>query len=397
MNMKKPSKNTKCPCGSGKKFKKCCGSNAWTLGANRKIAITQPPPAVVAEAMRKFKEQTEKHAKFQEKYGHARVPVVAPLGDKWFVAVGNSIYKQTQDEPYTFLHVIHDHALLLLGHDFLNIEESKDLGLRHPAVQWMNLYVEHQNKTFKMELSDPRRMQIGSGAAWFRLAYDLFTIGDNAKLEERMIRRLRDQKTFQAARHELKIAALCVVAGFDIAFEDEENNSSKHPEFIATDRISGIKIAVEVKSRHRRGVQGFSDGPDINPGDRVNIRKQVVEAYKKKPNLPYYVFVDTNLPPVADETVWTQWIGEIGQTMADLKAEGYDAPCAANAVFFSNDPSHYLLEEKIGGPEDHLWIRPFISEQPRFPHPVPSLVERFIRAHAQRLAPPADFSEFYVP
>ncbi len=61
---------------------------------------------------------------------------------------------------------------------------------------------------------------------------------------------------------------------------------------------------MEVKSRHRRGVQGFGEGSDIKPGDQVDIRQLVTEAYGKDSALPFYVFVDTNLPPVADDSVW---------------------------------------------------------------------------------------------
>ena len=66
-----------------------------------------------------------------------------------------------------------------------------------------------------------------------------------------------------------------------------------------------------------------------------------MEAYRKDSALPFYVWVDANLPPVADDTVWERWMREIDRTMSDLEAEGYADPCPANIVFFSNDPSHY--------------------------------------------------------
>ena len=187
----------------------------------------------------------------------------------------------------------------------------------------------------KSAIPNTRAAQIGGGAAWFRFAYDLFTIRDNAKLQDVLRKRLLTGKDFQGARHELWVAALCVVAGFDLTFEDETDNTRGHPEFIATDRFSPAKIAVEAKSRHRRGVKGFKGGVDRNPGESVDVRGLVLDAYSKSKDLPLYVFVDVNLPPVADEETWNQWLGEIDTTMSDLQAEGYADPCPANIVFFT--------------------------------------------------------------
>lgn len=316
------------------------------------------------------------------------------MGDKLVIIVGSNIYKQTQEGPYGFMNVIHDNALTFFGIPFLKAEEEKPFPERHPAIQWMHTYVEHIQRLRDEGNTDPRAGQIGSGAAWFRFAYDLFTIGDNATLEMLLRERLLVPKSFQAARHELRVAALCVVAGFDLQFEDEQDNSRRHPEFIATDKFSSLKIAVEVKSRHRRGVQGFESGLDIKPGDQVNIRQPVTEAYKKESTLPFYVFVDTNLPPVEDDSVWKRWMFEIDKTMTDLQAEGYADPCPANIVFFSNDPSHYLAEEQIGNDQDRLWIKPYEATSPRVPHPDSNMTERFMKAHAQRLAPPSDLPDF---
>lgn len=258
----------------------------------------------------------------------------------------------------------------------------------------MHTYVSHRERVLREKNPDPRASQIGSGATWFRLAYDLFTISDNSTLERRLKTRLLDPRSFQAARHELKVAAMCVVAGFTLEFEDEQDNSRRHPEFIAVDRFSPARIAVEVKSRHRRGVQGFDGGRDIGAGDHVNIRAPLLEAYKKDTDFPFYVFIDTNLPPVQDESIWSGWMAEIRDTMLDLDAEGYADPCPANAIFFSNDPSHYLAENQIGNDSDRLWITYYTAKTPRIPHPDQDIVSRLMKAHEQRLCPPADLNEF---
>ena len=357
------------------------------------IRRNDPPPELLAEMSRQRSEWERKERNFIERYGHARVPVCAKMGDKWLVIVGGGIYKQTQEGPYGFMNVIHDHALLFFGVPFLEAEEAKPFAERHPAIQWMHTYVEHDERLRNEGNANLRARQIGSGAAWFRFAYDLFTIGDNARLQARLKERLLEPRYFQAARHELRVAAQCVVAGFELQFEDEQDNARRHPEFVATDKFSPLRIAVEVKSRHRRGVQGFESGRNIRPGDHVDIRQPVLEAYRKVSNLPFYVFIEANLPP-ADEAEYRRWINEIDQTMFHLEAEGYANPCSANAIFITNDPSHYLGENQIGNDSDYVWIKHFTAALPRVPHPPDNMVERLLRAFEQRLSPPAELEEF---
>jgi hypothetical protein len=119
-----------------------------------------------------------------------------------------------------------------------------------------------------------------------------------------------------------------------------------------------------------------------------------MEANKKQSDLPFYVFVDVNLPPVVDEDNWHRWLSEIDKTMLDLQAEGYADPCPANIVFFHNDPSHYLINRQIGNDADRLWMKHYAAELPPVPHPPTDMCRRFMQAHRQRVAPPADFPDF---
>ncbi|MGU7770552.1 hypothetical protein ACV229_10275, partial [Burkholderia sp. MR1-5-21] len=148
--------------------------------------------SLLLEAQKGFAQLKDRERTFIERYGHARMPVCCRFDDKWIVAVGGSLYRQVQDDPYDFTNVIHDHALLFFGEPFLEAEEKKPLAQRHPAMQWMHTYVSHRERVLRRKSHDPRASQIGSGAAWFRLAYDLFTIGDNSTLERILKARLLD-------------------------------------------------------------------------------------------------------------------------------------------------------------------------------------------------------------
>lgn len=378
MQIKLPSKNSKCPCGSGKKYRKCHGRHKL----------------LIAKVAQKFKAEEEKRLAFKTKHGHVRPPVSVLMGDKRVIAIGGAIYKQTQEGPYNFVNVIHDCGLEVFGIPYLEEQERIPIENRHPALQWMYTYVENQEYLTSKNV-DTRKSQIGAGAAWLRFGYDLFTVRDNAKLHERLKTRLLQATDFQGARHELAVAAMCVAAGFELDFEDDTDNEKKHTEFIGTDKLTGVKIAVEAKSRHRRGVKGFAGGRDIPPGQEVGVRGLVLDAFKKNSPLPTYVFVDVNLPPVPNEDTYQIWLQELEQTMWDLAAEGYTNPCPVNAVFFTNDPSHYLLLEHIGGPNGKLWFKEYEADLPRIPHPAPDMVKRFLDAFTARITPPENFPDFH--
>ncbi len=258
----------------------------------------------------------------------------------------------------------------------------------------MHSYVDRVEELERQGKSAEIEGQVGVATAWFRFAYDLFTVRDNAKVERHLKKRLLLNSEFQGARYELWIAAICITAGFDLDFEDETDNSQGHTEFIATDQYSPAKIVVEAKSRHRRGVQGFAGGADVKPGDKVDIRGIVLDGYKKSSTFPLYLFVDVNLPPVAEIDMWQRWMREIDVTMSDLAAEGYTDPCPANIVFFTNDPSHYVDMRRIGNDSDQLWMNYFEAITPRVGHPETDICARLMKAWEQRRSPPENFPVF---
>ena len=363
-------KKSPCSCGSGKRYEQCC---------RRKVLA-------IRKAKEIFRQKDKNKQIFIENFGHIRVPQMLKMPEGVITAIGGSIYKQSRPGDYNFLDAVHDHALLFFGDSYLEEQEKKPLISRHPALQWMYKYVE--------QTQSDAVIQSGAGAAWYRFAYDLYTIKDNAKLEKIMKERLLDVYHFQGARHELWTAALFITANFDIEFEDEVNNKQKHPEFIATDRETLTKIAVEAKSRHRRGIKGFSKGSYKLPGEEVGVRGLLTDAYKKVSNIPLYVVVDVNLPPETEEHGLEAWLLEMDNLMNDLAEEGYADPCPANAIFFHNDPSHYLTDDQIGNELERLWINHYVSVSPQIPNAFTTVIkDRILKAHKQRLHPPLDIPE----
>ena len=350
-----------------------------------------PTQEEIARAMTHFRAKEKQRLEFAEKYGDMRVPQVVRAGNKLYSAIEGGLYAQTYEGDYNFPNVLHDHALLFFGVPYLEDEEKRPLGQRHPALQWMYNSVEHNQARIKNKVSGYD--QQGFTAAWLRFAYDLYTIRDNAKLERRMKKRLLSKREFQGARHDLKVAAVCVAAGFHVEFENEKDNSIGHAEFIGTSK-SGLRIAVEAKSRHRYGVHSFKGGKQVDPGAKANIRDIILDAYKKRTDLPLYAFIDANLPPAVNKEQLYASMGEIHDTMADLEKEGYAEPCSANALFVCNDPSHYVGNRQIDNDTDNLWIMDFEAVCPRVPHPELDVSVRLKRAYTQRIAPPEDIPQF---
>lgn len=355
----------------------------------------KPTPEEIAHVMAIFRAKEEKRRAFANAHGDMRPPMVIKYDGKLMTALEGAIYLQTQEGPYNFVNILHDHALLFFGVPYLEAEERKPLDERHPALQWMYHSVEHCQKLLR-DHGSTEKDQLGFSAAWIRFAYDLYTIRDNAKLEQRMKLRLLSTKDFQGARHELRVAAVAIAAGFRIEFENEKDNAIGHAEFIGTDQ-SGLKIAVEAKSRHRHGVQGFQGGKQLEPGSKVDIRNIILDAYMKKKTIPMYAFVDANLPPAANKEQLQSWLAEIHDTMVDLEKEGYADACPANTLFICNDPSHYVGNRQLNNETDRLWIVHFEANEPCVPHPAADMTARLYRAYTQRIAPPADIPDFDSP
>ncbi|MEX2615918.1 MAG: SEC-C domain-containing protein [Alphaproteobacteria bacterium] len=364
-----------CHCGSGVRYDKC---------HYRRDNVAQG-------AIRIFQEKVNTRELFIGNHGHIRKPQLLKMGDRHIVTIGNQIFQQINPGPYNFVNAIIDCALHVFGDIFLEAEENKPFEDRHPAIQWLHAYSDHHNNTLAREDAKPEDFQFGIGAAWIRLAYDLYTIRDNAELQEIMCKRILNPDTFQAARHELWVAALFVAAGFEINFENESDNSKRHPEFIAMEKETGIEVAVEAKSRRRQGIKGFTGGNPFTKADKVGARGLVLDAYKKSGDIPLYVFIDVNLPPAPEEQQQA-WFQELDDMMNDLAVEGYYDPCPAHAIFFHNDPSHFI-DRLISNDTDKLWIKHYEDKNPDklFPE---NIVQRIMTAHNQRAIPPENVPDF---
>jgi hypothetical protein len=89
---------------------------------------------------------------------------------------------------------------------------------------------------------------IGVVSAYLELAYNLY-LAHNQKLEERLVRRLKQPDQFLPAYYETSVFGALIRTGFELEFEDETDSSTTHCEVTATFRKSGKKFSVEAKMR----------------------------------------------------------------------------------------------------------------------------------------------------
>ena len=124
--MKRPSKKSRCACGSGKRYESCCRKEHKSLSG------------LFANLAKKIEVDNKLRDEHVAKYGHARRPVGVEMNGKMWIALDGAIYEQVQEGPYNFLNAIHDHALHFFGEDVLEAEKEKHFSIRHPAIQWMH-------------------------------------------------------------------------------------------------------------------------------------------------------------------------------------------------------------------------------------------------------------------
>ncbi|MCQ4573786.1 MAG: SEC-C metal-binding domain-containing protein [Candidatus Brocadiales bacterium] len=331
----KISRNNPCPCGSGKKYKKCCYLKPKTPSSQ-----TIPP-----EILRKIQETQDQENERRRQYGEVRPIIHADFKGHKFVAVGSELHygKNWKSFPGFLLYYIKTR----LGSDWGNAELKKPLEQRHQIMQWYDAMCRFQQKQKPNSEGIYEAVPNGAFSAYILLAYDLYVLRDNQVLQDDIIRRLKIPDQFQGARHELFATATCRRAGFSIEFEDEKDRSKKHPEFIATHKQTGQKIAVEAKSKHRKGILGYPGIREANNEIKLDVTSLINKAIKKGADIPLVIFVDTNLPPSNAKQVYKgQQPSKEFQRILDKMQASKDGKDLFNLIVFTNHPHHYGRDDE---------------------------------------------------
>ena len=393
-----PSRNRPCPCGSGKKYKRCHGRSPHP--ARLPDAPSPARRQVPAEVLAALARHNMRVQQWERTYGQVRPIVHGDFQEHKFVAVGSTLYWSKDWKSFTdfLLHYIKR----LLGGEWGNAELTKPSAEQHPIIQWYGSLCRMQERTKETSAPDANglyRSELdGPSRAYLLVAYDLYVLRHHGALQQRLIERLKNRDQFQGARYELTVTAAMIRAGFDIDFEDEDDTSTRHPEFRATHRVTGEVIAVEAKSRHRPGVLAFPGDPAPVEGFRVGIHRLLRDALTKPTTLPYLVFVDANMPhEVASPLGIVSWPEEVMQTVAEVEQrlaaeQVVYTGNVATAVIVTNEPDHYGREGDSRIDRGQLGFL-VGSNRPKHPLRHPHLLDVIVAAIQQRHNIPSEFPE----
>lgn len=295
-----------------------------------------------------------------------RVPpwVFLTRDDQHVVKLGDREFPVDPSRPPAYFFPLYLRQRLPTG--WLEHEEARPAAERHPFANWLIAFGEFLSAFDQLE--DPtsyRRVLTPEATALTIAGTDLYYLDDSRKLQDALLARMIDPIAFQGALYEVSVAATMMRAGFRIEFEDEADSSRKHPEFVATQRRSGTRIAVEAKSIHWQGVMGFKLGnppPTVQEasGHKIAARVcgQVQRALRKAQGLPMYVFVDLNLPPAVVETHAASIQSELAEILPQVDMgfndHGVFTGRAMNLLIVTNRPMNLGITGHSEG--DHLNI-----------------------------------------
>jgi len=344
-------RNKPCPCGSGKKYKNCCLYKDNYNNSTYSITEVTPTPEIIALREKTHKENTQRMKMF-ESIG-IYIDFVKPVlfKGKKFWALGNRIYYNRPPNE-TFHEFIISILHQTVGDDWIKKQHTLSEENQHFIFRCFQKYKEwlknnciSKNRINGLWAAQPD----GWTLALLSLAFDISILIHKEHIPEQLLNRLKNKDHYQGARYEIATSSLFGRMGYKIDFLDEKNINTTHPEFIAENRITGEKVAVEVKSKHREGVL-HQNGTTTEPEHLLwgDIQRLFRQALKQNPgNMSFIIFIDLNAPS-SPEIIWEKkpWLKDI-KKMLD-KAPQYDEyntdPC--NAIIFTNYSYHYQTENE---------------------------------------------------
>lgn len=324
-----------CPCGSGRALVECC----YKQGRVELDANVGVPAFHMGALPQSIVDKIQQDNERRDKFGEIRPLIHMDWQGKKWVAVGEQLYFGSWRFFSDFLQF---YIKVVMIPAWGKAELQKPLADRHLVMQWYDGMCRFQQAQARDSAGNMYCVPDGCTNAYLLLAYDLYTLRHHQSLQSVVIDRLKHVDQFQGARYELFVAATCIRAGYDIEFEDEQDSTRKHPEFIATHRKSKAMLSVEAKSRHRPGVLG-RPGTAEDPNElRASVDNLLMKAIAKAMHLPHVIFVDVNMPPSEGNAFEKKWFKDV---MAAIDRSGTvgEIECAPfNLIVFTNHPFHYV-------------------------------------------------------
>lgn len=302
--MTKIGRNQPCPCGSGKKHKKCCGD----------LRALGPPsshldPNMERMIQHKQREMEAERVQREKQQGLGKGIISEELNGHRIVAVGNKLCWSNKWK--TFQDFLQDHVIDQLGNEWFKVEAAKPDHQQHPIAHWFKQSIADFKRLGEQEGEIVTGPMTGAQRAFFNLAYNLYLIahhaapGESDKLVATFVARLKSERTgdFIGKLFETYAAAAFLKAGFTMNYENESDGSSSHVEFVAIYPATGKKFSVEVKARNRATIE---DRP-VDDIKRLRVASKLNKALAKATDHTRVVMIEVNVPDVLADASLAGW------------------------------------------------------------------------------------------
>jgi len=300
----------------------------------------------ISPEMKKVLERHKAKELIREQQQGLGKPIIAnKFKDYQMVAVGNTVYYSP--EWKTFPDFLSHYIKIIMGEEWGNSEIKKTFDERHPLLQWYDKCCKLQKK----HLDGSRKVEsipvTGAVNCYLGIAYSLYLLKHNVKLQQRYIQRLQDINNFQGAYYELIVANCLIRAGFELELEDESDEATKHCEFSAISKRTGKKYWVEAKMRAVVGMLGKTPRNGTTKKDPTcMLSKHINNAFQKPATDERLIFVDVNTRCEGKDNV-PAWIERAGEKL-DMKERNLK-PGQAAYVFVTNIGFHWALDSERKG------------------------------------------------
>jgi hypothetical protein len=376
MKNRKVGRNDPCPCGGSKKYKKCHGSptsqgapaQAGSVSAQpftiQELNPSAVPREVFEEALRLSAEHDQRERTRTNRFGLVRPEISGNFQGYKFVAIGGNLMYMPAEKCKFFTDVLIARVPLVFRREWFEQEVAKPRDQRHPVMQWRVKGMEYMNAQPPLPDGTYGALPTGPLLAYVTFAYDLYVVEHNARLDSRLLERLKHPDQFQGARHELFAEATCLRAGFEIEHEDETDPSRRHAEFTATHKSTGQKLSIEAKSKHRPGVLGQTGAREDEDALNLRFGKLLTNAVAKNPPHPLVVFLDMNMPfSTAERFLKPPPHPFILKTLNRMSKE-HNGRNPINLLVMTNHPQHYTADNEIAQGAHLLTILNNLSVKP---------------------------------
>jgi len=363
-------RNHPCPCGSGHKYKKCCGAFSAIQNPDPTIPYREIPP----EVQQAFIQHQVREAERIRKFGHVGPIIAADHQGYKFVAVGNRLHYSKSWK--TFHDFLWEYIAAVVTKEWGDAELKKPFAERHPIAQWYHHLCDFQRMAAREEPGGIySAIATGSVMAYTALAYDLYTLAHHTLLQAKLVRRLQNRDQFQGARYEIYVSAAFVRAGFDVKLEDESDSTTTHCEFTATHQATGLYYSVEAKSRHRPGFLGQPGTPQPLEEIETDVYRLLQKALRKQAAYDRIIFIDVNVPPQVGTIFETDWFRKVAtQIMRLEESQSAANPWPPAFVFFTNHPYHYVGNDQTEPGKSSIFTA---INMPDFKQPNPAVLGKY--------------------